>query len=119
MKRSMVLLPLLFSMFTLCEARLQQSSDENHPPCCPMVRDALRASGNIKIGMTRREIEEHWRIDGGVQFRDETRYTYPKCGFIRVDVSFTLAAPADQVEDSPDDVVSEVSKTYLAYPTME
>jgi hypothetical protein len=119
MKYGLALLAALLFLFTVCEARLQQSSDENRSPCCDMAQEALRASGSIKAGMTRRELERHWRIDGGVQFRDETRYVFPKCGHIRVDVSFKLAAPTDQIENSPDDTVTRVSKPYLAYPTMD
>jgi hypothetical protein len=69
--------------------------------------------------MTRREVEKHFKLDGGMQVRQETRYMYLGCYYIRVDVEFDLAAPTGRVEDSPNDVVSRVSRPYVAYPTMD
>jgi hypothetical protein len=94
----------------------QESANQNESAECKMVLGALQASDAIKVGMTRREVAEHWSEDGGLQFRRETRYVYEKCAYIRVDVKFKLAEPTDAVEVSPDDEVSEVSKPYLAYP---
>jgi len=87
--------------------------------CCQLVQDALQASQRIKSGETRRQLEADFREDGGAQVRDETRYIYRRCRYIRVDVDFKLAPPEDSPADSPDDTVVKVSKPYLAYPTMD
>lgn len=59
------------------------------------MRGALEAADAIKVGMTRREVEERWSKDGGLQFRRGTRYIYEKCAYIRMDVKFKLAEPTD------------------------
>jgi hypothetical protein len=92
---------------------------EGQSKCCQLVQDALQASRRIKIGETRRQLETDFREDGGAQVRDQTRYMYRRCSYIRVDVDFKLAAPVDSPADSPDDTVVKVSRPYLAYPTMD
>jgi len=49
------------------------------------------------------------------------RYTYKKCGFIKVDIDFSLARKYEAGKDveSPDDVITKVSRPYLDYPTMD
>jgi hypothetical protein len=118
MNKAIVLAILFFGSFPLPDARLRQSTDENQSSCCKMIQEALQASGNIKMGMSRKEVEDYWLRDGGVQFREETRYMYPNCRYVRVDVKFDLVAP-NEVKDSPGDRVKEVSKPYVAYPTMD
>ncbi len=119
MNRAMALAALFLSILTVLEARSWQTVDSNQSSSCKMVQDALEASRDIKVGTTRRKLEENWSLDGGMEFRDEARYIYRKCGYIRVDVKFKLAAPADGIENLPDDAVIHVSRPYLAYPTMD
>ena len=68
--------------------------------------------------MTRKEIEQHFKLDGGGQLRENTRYIYTDCRDvdIKVDGDFKPAPPVDGVDDSPDDTVVKVSKPYLEYP---
>lgn len=87
--------------------------------CCSLTQEALKASGSIKSGMTRHEVELNFRPDGGVQVRDVTRYVYRGCVYIRVDIHFKLAKPTDAIKGSPDDIVTKVSTPYLAYPTID
>jgi len=96
----------------------QDSADKSQSPC-QLIERALQETQRIKSGMTRREIEEHFKLDGGLQVRSETRYMYPGCHLIRIDVDFKFAPPTDRVEFSPDDVVTKVSTPYLAYPDMD
>ncbi len=93
--------------------------DKSSASSCEVVERALQETRSIKSGMTRREVEKHFKLDGGVQVRHETRYMYLGCHYIRVDVEFDLAAPTDRVEDSPNDVVTRVLRPYVAYPTMD
>ena len=71
--KTITLTAALLSVLTLSGGRLQQSIDENQSPGCKMVQDALRESRAIKTGMTRRDLEEHWRLDGGTSIREESR----------------------------------------------
>jgi hypothetical protein len=107
---------LLLGLVSAARGLRQESANQNESAESKMVQGALEAADAVKVGMTRREVAEHWSEDGGLQFRRETRYVYEKCAYIRVDVKFKLAEPTGAVEVSPDDTVSEVSRPYLAYP---
>jgi hypothetical protein len=114
-----VLLVVCCSSVLLGSAQYQNPRGKNPPSdSCGILREAIKDFGQIKPGMTRREIEDHFKLDGGMQFRGGTRYIYPKSQevAIKVDIEFKLAVPVDSIEDSPDDTVLKVSKPYLEYP---
>jgi hypothetical protein len=68
----------LLGVLALSGGRPQKSIDENQSPGCKMVQGALRASRDIKLRMTRRELEQYWRLDGGTSIREEARYVYAR-----------------------------------------
>jgi hypothetical protein len=87
---------------------------------CGIVREAIEEFGKIKPGMTRQEVEEHFKMDGGLVSREKTRYTYTKCkvATIKVDIKFSPVG-RDEVEKDAlpqSDIVKEVSKPYLEHP---
>jgi hypothetical protein len=69
---------------------------------CGILKDAMKEFEQIKPGMSRAEIEKHLDLDGGLQFRNSTRYVYPKCQdiAIKVQIEYKLAAPTDQIGSS-------------------
>jgi hypothetical protein len=110
------------SILLLGVARKQHAGVAGPPPdACAILKEAIGEVGQIKPGMTRREVEEHFQLDGGLQFRNTTRYIYPKCREvnIKVEIEFNLAVPADQITGSPDDTVVKVSTPYLDYPARD
>jgi hypothetical protein len=119
MNRAVALAAVFLSLLTILGARSWQTVDPDQSASCKMVQGALRASRDIKIGSTRRELENNWSLDGGTELRDEGRYNYRGCGYIQVDVKFKLAAPTDQTGDLPDDTVTHVSRPNLAYPRLD
>jgi hypothetical protein len=88
MKVAIVVGVMLLGVVSADRGLRQESANQNESAGCKMVRGALEAADAIKVGMTRREVAEHWSEDGGLQFPDETRYTYEKCVYIRVDVKY-------------------------------
>jgi hypothetical protein len=119
MKITVTLAAVFLGFFALLPERLQRTPDEKQAHSCDVIEDAIRASEKIKIGTTRRELAQHWVLDGGFQVRDETRYVYSHCENIRVDVKFKPVGPTDSIDKAWDDTVTGVSKPYLAYPTMD
>ena len=95
------------------------SAAQDQSQCCFIAVDVLKASAAIRPGMTRGEVELHFRQDGGTQVRDMTRYVFRDCDYIMVDIHFNLAAPTDRAALSPNDLVKRVSKPYLAYPRID
>ncbi len=87
--------------------------------CCRLVQQALKTSRTIKPGTTRREVERIFKVDGGAHMIGDTRYVYPACPYVKVDVRFKVAAGEHSLNESPDDTVIETSKPYLDLPTTD
>jgi hypothetical protein len=87
-------------------------------PNCAIAQRALETYANIKIGRTRSEVEKYIVRDGGAQFPSHTRYVYPKCNYIHLDVDFAATGTAGHLF-SPDDKVTKVSRLYLDYPSRD
>jgi hypothetical protein len=114
MRGSIALLAGLLGLFSLMTPSL--GGHERYDPCCGVARSALLASMRMKPGMTRRQVERSFVLDGGAMTPAESRYAYRDCVFIRVDVSFKVK---DESRRSPGDIVTRVSTPYLSLPTMD
>lgn len=101
-----------------CQARME---DQNQSSCCQMVRDALAASRRLRPGMTRRDVERQFYVDGGAQGPESTRYDFAKCGYTKVQIDFKLAGASEHGMPgyNPDDTVTKVSPPYIAAPTLD
>jgi hypothetical protein len=97
----------------------RQNGSDNSQASCQIVRQALEETRRIKGGMTRREVEKYFTQDGGLQTREETRYLYRRCDYIKVDIEFKPSASVDRVVYSPDDIVIQVSRPYLDNPNAD
>lgn len=63
----------LLGMVSVAAGHWQQDVNHSESTECKMVKDALKASRAIEPGMSGRELEEHWRGDGGASVRDAKR----------------------------------------------
>jgi hypothetical protein len=107
----------LIATVTFGSAAIQSPKRQAAPgDCCQMVQQALTAAKNIKLGMTRRDVEKAFQLDGGLVFPTETRYTYADCPFIKIDVTFKSSKPDFGGGFDPADEVVQVSKPYLEGP---
>ncbi len=84
------------------------------PACTAIIVQALKDYAHIKVGVTRSEVEKYFVRAGGAQFPDETRYDYPKCPLIHVDVFFAVTGSVGHFFLASDKV-TRVSKLYLGY----
>ena len=96
-------------------AGLSAAVSRSDTPCCELVREVLHETEGIRAGMKRRQVEEKFMRDGGVQFPAETRYVYSKCRDIKVEVDFQLANSGEHALPSPEDTVTKVMTPYLEY----
>lgn len=73
----------------------------------------------IRPGMTRREVEEKFPIDGGIHTVSPVRFLHPDCYYFKVDVSFSYETdPTNQnraIWSGVDKVIC-VSAPYIEYP---
>ncbi|MGH9864242.1 MAG: hypothetical protein ACRD4H_02385 [Candidatus Acidiferrales bacterium] len=83
---------------------------------CTIVKEALDTSSHLIVGVTRREVDKNFKLDGGMQSFSTSRYVYSKCEYIKLDIDFKHAVPGNPAVPSPDDTVVKISKPYLQYP---
>jgi hypothetical protein len=73
--------------------------------CCSVVQSALADSRKIKPGMKRAEVEKYFTEEGGLQFREKSRYVHPACQYLKLEVEYELdrdrevSSPKDKSED--------------------
>lgn len=94
------------------------SGDEAHTR---WIEDVIRSISTIKPGMTRKDLLQLFREDGGLSSRVNGRYVYRHCPNIKVDVQFS---PVDEGYSErndlhPDDKMIKISRPYLEYPIFD
>lgn len=70
----------------------------------------------VKVGMTREDVLKVFKYEGGVSAISRTRRTYVYKGspYIHVDVEFTPVDGQENGPENPNDVISSISRPYLA-----
>jgi hypothetical protein len=108
----------LAACIALSSSFVELHAQSSQAPCeaCSVVRDALKAFDELKVGDTRAELEQDFEPDGGITGPKESRYKYKKCPYIKVDVEFSRKGDSDWIEYLSTDTVVHVSKPYLQYP---
>ncbi len=81
-----------------------------------IIKDAIWAAGDIKVGSLREFVEHNFELDGGAQTRETSRYMFKKCHFIKIIVRFARGDTPTSEQESPKDLVKSVSRPYLEYP---
>lgn len=96
------------------------SPAQSLPGCspCGQVEQALEDSARLKAGMTRRDAERYFALDGGMNFRGQTRYVYKKCDLVKVEITFE-EDPSVQNDFSQKDKITNLSKLFLEYPSRD
>ena len=119
MKATAITLLLICGGLTMAKPRSPQESAVQ-PTTCDEIKNALATVARIKVGMTRREVEQLFERDGGAQFALSGRYVYPNCQYIKIEIEFQNSDPSPQDPLlSPSDIVSKISKPYLEYPVKD
>jgi hypothetical protein len=83
------------------------------------VSECLKDFTEIKIGMTRRDVRNLFRRDGGLYSASLERFCHPACAYFKIDVEFSFkrdAADQGRAIMSEEDPVTRVSKPYLETP---
>jgi hypothetical protein len=107
MKTSALVITLLALGFVLTSSG-QTVEQSNH---VQWVANALKDMEAIKVGMTRRELLRVFTTEGGISTPSKRRYVYRSCPLFKVDVEFQVGA--GRAEQSPDDLITGISKPYL------
>jgi hypothetical protein len=83
--------------------------------CCSVAAHALSSAAQIKPGMKRKDIGKVFIQDGGISFRTEGRYVFRECPYIKIKIKFSEDG-ATIGNESPEDVITEMSSPYLEAP---
>ena len=80
------------------------------------ISKVLRQINKIQPGMTRKDLFNVFRAEGGFSNRLHRTYVYAQCPYIKVDVNFRAANDeGDVTKNDPQDVIVSVSLPYLGW----
>jgi hypothetical protein len=91
------------------------------PALTRSIDQVLTDVSSIQSGMTRAELLRVFTTEGGLSTRDEQRYVYRRCPYIKVMVTFRRPADADDdwggapEEERAGDIIQSISKPFLEY----
>ena len=78
------------------------------------VESSLTEMESVKAGMKREELLRVFTTEGGISSPTQRRYVYRNCRLFKVDVQFqTQKDPAGRAVESPNDVITTISKPFL------
>jgi hypothetical protein len=76
------------------------------------ISDILKKCESIKPGMTRADLLKVFTTEGGLSTQIWRTYVYSRCPYIKVDVEF---ASTKSKQEQPTDIITKISKPYLAW----
>jgi hypothetical protein len=110
---------LIFTSLTLSPMGWNRHAQEEQAPSgCRLLEQALADYAQVKPGSSRGELERYFSRDGGLQTPGSTRYVYPRCEYLHVDLEFELAEP-EHIAFSAEDKVTRISRLYVEYPAKD
>ena len=119
---------LLLVVFAWCGVAASQSPAKAlvvDPALTRSMDQVLKDVSSIQSGMTRAELLRIFTTEGGLSTRDEQRYVYRRCPYIKVMVTFRRPADADDdwggapEEERAGDIIQSISKPFLEYSITE
>lgn len=90
----------------------------------PRYYQCLEKAKSIKIGMTRKQLEDLAFPDGGIAYRYEDRYILKGCffpmGYVKIHINFESADEKRNLFFAQeDDIVTQVSEPFWGYPAAD
>jgi hypothetical protein len=114
-RKALIVLPSFGLVVLLGMAR---QSEPKQTRCSGIAENALKNWQNLKVGMTRQDVERKFILDGGMQFPESSTYVVPNCEYVKVRVQFELSNQ-DAHLLAPQDTVSRISQLFVAYPARD
>ncbi len=114
--KKLTVLAVLICISIALPGRTNSQNKPNTCSSCDVAQQALNELQQIKVGMTRKQLEQtNFVLAGGMLFRNHTNYMYRNCEYLNVDVDFNLDSSVER-EFSPNDTITKISKLYVTYP---
>jgi len=121
-------LAILFALAVILRADTAIRTTTQHGASEPVdypewVGRSLGEMETIKVGSTRRDLLAVFTTEGGLSTGLQRTYVYRECSMFKVDVEFqAVGRPARDTEgrvtliESQDDVITKISRPYIARP---
>ncbi len=104
---------LILILITTAGARAQQQISDQEFTL--KIKSLLQSVGQIKPGLTRKDVLVLFTTEGGLSSRSWNHFVLRTCPYIKIDVTFSLPADADEFHEESTDIIKTVSKPYLEY----
>jgi hypothetical protein len=117
--RQFVLAVLLVGLLHDVGYAWQRANTNQEASACAVVDDALTSYYKLKVGMTRKELEQTFTHDGGLSTRWSSTYVYRKCHNIKVNVDFVLDPNVKNGSESASDQIKTLSRLFLDYESKD
>jgi hypothetical protein len=115
-KVSLILVTVLIAVVCIVSLKsIAQSQDpQNHTE---WVAKSLKEMQTIKVGMTRGDLLEVFREEGGISNRKWRQYAYRECPYIKVAVEFEPVGETvgHEFTQDPKDKIVKISKPFLEW----
>ena len=114
MQRIIILFLVVAFAFLFSKFQINKAQNQNCE--CRFIVESLKEMNEIKAGMTRKNLLDKFKTEGGISTRTSSRYVYKKCDYIKVDVKFKpVADERNNSIESPNDEIVKISKPFLEY----
>lgn len=117
--KSVLLIVLMVTAFSVATKSFAQSQEaQNHTE---WIAKVLKEIETVKPGMTRAELLNIFREEGGISTRKSRQYTHRDCAYIKVEVEFEPVGGAEDrelTEDSSDRIV-KISRPFLEWAIID
>ena len=80
------------------------------------IAKSLKEMETVKVGITRANLLRVFNEEGGISTKTQRRYAYRDCPYIKVDVEFEAVG---QLENSPRDRITKISKPFLEWSIVD
>jgi hypothetical protein len=104
--------------FVLCGSAHGQQENQQSRVDSMLTREidkVIRIADALHPGMTRADVLKNFQTEGGLSARQWNHFVYKRCPYIKVDVTFVVAAGEDQFKEAATDKIATVSKPYLQF----
>ncbi|MGD0445186.1 MAG: hypothetical protein ABSA39_14725 [Edaphobacter sp.] len=105
-------------LFGFCGSLLSQQTFQDSNADATLSREiaiVIRLVDSLHPGMTRADVLKNFTTEGGLSARSWNHYVYKKCPFIKIDVTFAVAAEESLTNEAATDKIATVSKPYLQF----
>ena len=110
----------VIGLVTFSMASVLSSASQGPDAHTEWIVKSLKEMEGVKVGMTRGELLNVFKEEGGISTRTWRRYAYRDCPYIKVDAEFEpVDDPENKRNQSPSDRIIKISKPFLEWSIMD